>query len=295
MIGSTLILLAMIGQPPGQPARDSHPDAVVSKPGEPVKRWLDGTSPIDGRPCKVMGWMEGSVIRYYPADNPHLYATAPAPPPVGSKPKPAPEPVGSKPKPTPEPVEPKPAPTAPPATGPKPTTPAPTPPTGVLYDHFPKPLPGRAWYGGNTPNHASYGNGEPTRPDVFLTIIGTSEHRAKVRADMETDPTLAEVVRKMGDRLAINDYAADNPMIADVGLPAGGLPDVVIQNAAGKEINRHADYPGPAKLAAEIRKADPQYKPGGDLATEKKIDYLWLGLGAVAGFLIIRALRKAGP
>lgn len=140
------------------------------------------------------------------------------------------------------------------------------PPTGVVTSRLPHVPTGGAWYGGNVPAPKSgvVGATEDAGPDVYLTVIGPEVERKAVMDALSSNPGLADVVRRMGDRLAVHDYAPDDPMVADVGLPADGRPDVVIQDAKGKVRYRAHDDPGPVALMAELRKADPAYDPAND-------------------------------
>lgn len=136
---------------------------------------------------------------------------------------------------------------------------------GVNLDRFPALGPGQAWYGGNVPEtRGAIGATEQAGPDVFLTVIGADADRKPVVESLQKDPEMSALAAAMGERLAVHDYAPDEPMVADVGLPDGGRPDVVIQDATGKVRYRARSDPGPSAIAAEIRKADPKYNPAND-------------------------------
>jgi len=155
----------------------------------------------------------------------------------------------------------------------KPATPAQSPagpssqfPTGVVAQKLPHLPPGGVWYGGNVgaSKSGTVGATEDGGPDVYLTVIGSEAERKAVVEALARNPELSSIVSAMGDRLAVHDYAPDEPMVADVGLPNGGRPDIVIQNASGKVQYRAKDDPGPTVLAAELRRADPHYNPAND-------------------------------
>ncbi|WP_435005176.1 hypothetical protein P12x_003070 [Tundrisphaera lichenicola] len=250
---STLIVLAMFATLPGADAPAQGPATVETKPGDPPKTWLTAVSPLDGRHIQVFGWMEGTNVRYRPEDNPQLYGRAPKPAPATAQPPHA------------------------------------AAPTGVIADKLPNVKPGASWYGGNAPHRAEAG-GLARKPDVFLTIIGPEAERRATVERLRRDPEFAQVADRMGDRLAINAYEPGNPMVAGVGLPANGRPDIVIQDATGKELNRHQADPGPVVLVAEIRKADPQYRPGLEPQADSDIPReVWLGLAGLAILFILRA------
>ena len=268
--GSMLILLAMTGQPPVAD-RPANPPAVVSKPGAGVhKQWLVTTSPIDGRPIQVLGWYEGGQPHFDPRDYPQF---APATPP--------------RPEPTPTP-------TTRAATAPAASAANPSNPTGVIVSKFPRIEAGHSWTGGNAPAFVVGDPADrPTSPEVYVTIIGPKRERERAKAELSRSPEFAGVLRELGPRIAFEAYDPRNPLVADVGLPAGGSPDVVVLDATGKEIERFASTPSPSALAEAVRKADPDYRPGGRPLLTRGTDLgpFWIA-AAVAAIFFIAQSRK---
>lgn len=178
---------------------------------------------------------------------------------------------------------------------PKPSPgPEPDPPTGVITEKLPQIQPGMAWYGGApTPDFRPGIDpvGAKGKPDVYLTVIGKDVDRNGVIKALDDDPTYRALKTQMGDRLAVHAYDPTNPMVTVVNLPAGGKPDVVIQDASGKELYRRAADPGPGAIVREIRKADPSYKPGGGKLSGEQEDWTYRIAGALAVLAILAALR----
>lgn len=260
MIGSMLILVAtMIGQaPPGA-------DGPAPSPSR-VKQWITTTAP-DGTPIRILGWMDGGKVQFDPAEYPQ-FATA---------------------KPTPAPT----LTLAATATAERNKI-----PTGVVQEKLPHVRPGAAWYGGNTPHPVGDSGRNTTpakKPEVYLTVIGSEPERSKFLASLERDSDYRDLAGRMGERLAVNEYDPSNPMASGVGLPAGGRPDVVVQDSGGAEIFRRPYDPGPKMVIAAIRKADPSYRPGLGDPVSTVPEWTLLAIGGVAAFAIYVALsnRKA--
>ncbi|HJZ93117.1 MAG TPA: hypothetical protein VKE40_19730 [Gemmataceae bacterium] len=94
-----------------------------------------------------------------------------------------------------------------------------------------------------------------------LTVVGDSELRRRVRADLDSHPALAPV----RSRVSVQDYAPDHWAVADVGF----APGVTLQLPPGPDgkapvLWRMSSYSGPDLVAGAIRKADPLYKPDRD-------------------------------
>jgi hypothetical protein len=265
MIGSMLILMAMIGQPPAP--MPAYPPAVVSKPGEieRARQWLLATSPIDGHPIHILGWIEPGTIRFSARDYPQ-FVPMPA---TATTSRPTTVPTGSV------------------ADFNK--------PTGVISSKFPPIHAGQSWTSSNAMGVIGETKNEPNRPEVYLTIIGPKRERERVKARLERDPEFQAVSREMGDRLAVEAYDPTNPLVADVGLPDGGHPDIVVLDATGKECERFRDDPGPSILADAVRKTDPSYRPGGDRGETGGMNLGWIAAGVIAGFFILRARSTKNP
>lgn len=118
--------------------------------------------------------------------------------------------------------------------------------------------PSVEWYGGNVPQ--SYGAAGDAARRIHLTVIGP-EAKATVER-WRASPSFKAIEDAMGDRLAVQAIRDPrNPLVAAVGLPAGGRPDVVIQAADGKVLDRWKDDPGSEVVAGELRRLDPNYRP----------------------------------
>ena len=284
MLGPKLALmfaLAMTGQAPKSPgvAGPAQPQklvAAIPHSGDTLessrREWIAAVSQVDGKTYLISAWRsaDGSP-RFDPREYPDF---VPRP-----GPGPAPEP-----------------PAGPATPGPRPSWPYPQ--LGVIKDKVPRPVAGQAWYGGNAVRSIEAADaGEPRSrpPDVHLTVIGSEAEQARARERLAADPKFRALEASMGDRLAVQFYGPADPMVARVGLVDGGKPDVVVQDASGKERRRfHAD-PGPDPIVAEIRKADPSYRPGRDDAGGVSIPsgatYFLLGVGAVGGWLLYQRSR----
>jgi hypothetical protein len=239
-----ILLSAMLGQVPAN--------------GHPPKVWLDTTSPVDGKPIRIMGWIEAGQVRFDPAQYPQFVARPAMVGAVGA--------IGT------------------------------TPPTGVIGSKFPAIHAGESWNGGNVVGATAEAKArsKSKSPDVYLTIIGPEKERDKVRTRLARDPEFKALARDMGDRLAVETYAPTNPLVADVNLPGDGHPDIVVLDASGKECGRFREDPGPSILAEAVRKADPSYHQGGERDASPGIVNLgWMLVGIVSAFFIIRAARKA--
>lgn len=177
-----------------------------------------------------------------------------------------------------------------------PKIPAPPPgvrPTnfGVAHDKIPR---AREWYGGTAPATKAVGS-SGVSDRVHVTAIGPDATLAV--EGWRRDPEFRRLESAMGDRLAVQAFDdPKNPIVADVGLPAGGRPDVVIQLASGKVVYRRASDPGASAIVGEIRKRDPAYDPGRDPSggpSSPDVGRLavWAGV-AVAAVLLIRGGHK---
>lgn len=240
MLGSTLILLATIGQlASGEGSQQYHPAATQAR------QWVDVLNPETGQPIRIAGWIGADGRpRFNPLEYPALAAAIEA----AGRPTTAPPPT-----PDPGPVPGK-------------VGQGSYPINGVVQSKIPAISAGQVWRGGNVIEEAgpgAEGRDKGGKPDVYLTVIGSKEERARMRTRLASDPTFAAVRSTMGERLAVHDYPPGNPMVAKVGLPDGGKPDVVIQDASGGEARRWHEAPDPAEVVKEVRKLDPSYRPGG--------------------------------
>lgn len=94
----------------------------------------------------------------------------------------------------------------------------------------------------------------------------------------------------MGDGLAVQSFAADNPLVANVGLPDGGSPDVVIQTESGKVVYRSHSDPGASAIVGYLRERnddyDPRRDPSGGVASGLGRVAFWGAVAVVAVLLI---------
>lgn len=129
---------------------------------------------------------------------------------------------------------------------------------GVERDHFPA-IAGSA---SKTWGSASASE-KAVKPDVFLTVVGATGPEADaVLKKWESDPGFESVRKSMGGRLAVHAYPRGHAVIKGLKIEADGSPDVLIQHADGREAARFYTDPGASELVSQIRKADPDYKPG---------------------------------
>lgn len=144
---------------------------------------------------------------------------------------------------------------------------------------------------------------------LHVTVIGTDAERAGVMKDLVTNPALVG----LKDEILVQDYAPEEwPVESALGFQPG-KPSIVIQTAkgpsdpkGGKVVYRASDYSmGPEALAAEIRKADPNYKPQSDPGPSTGISGSKCPLGfsrdhwpwiaaVVIGLFLLPATRKEG-
>ena len=236
-----LLSLAALGQAP-QPPRS--------------RIWVEAVNQVDGKIHLISCWLAADgKPRFDPREYPDFVAKSPS---LVAKPKANPKPAKLDPNPRPDILS-----------GPHPPQPAhrddwPFPEKGVIESMMPRPVAGQGWYGGNVPKVIERGR-EPSKarpPDVHLTVIGTEPEQVAVRHALEADTNFQTLKTAMGDRLAIQYYGPTDPMVARVGLVDGGRPGVIIQDATGAERKRYHTDPGVIPIIAEIRKADPDYRPG---------------------------------
>lgn len=162
---------------------------------------------------------------------------------------------------------------------------------GVAHDKIPK---AREWYGGTVSPTKVIGAGDaPER--VHVTAIGPGASAAL--ESWRKDPEFRRIESAWGDRLAVQAFDDPaNPLVADVGLPAGGSPDIVVQLGSGRVVYRAASDPGPGVIVGEIRKRDPAYDPakdpsGGSVPAGGFRLAAWVGLVAVVA-LLLRGERR---
>lgn len=162
---------------------------------------------------------------------------------------------------------------------------------GVARDKIPK---AREWYGGTADTKKVIGAGEaPQR--LHVTAIGPGA--SAVVEGWRKDPEFRRIESAWGDRLAVQAFDDPaNPLVADVGLPAGGSPDIVVQLGSGRVVYRAASDPGPGVIVGEIRKRDPAYDPakdpsGGSVPAGGFRLAAWVGLVAVVA-LLLRGERR---
>lgn len=89
-----------------------------------------------------------------------------------------------------------------------------------------------------------------------VTVIGPTQARARVLADLKGRPELAGMILK--------DYAPDAWEVCGLGYITDGNPTVYVQSAAGQVLHRQDEYDGPEPLLGAIRKArdyDPKKDP----------------------------------
>jgi hypothetical protein len=118
-------------------------------------------------------------------------------------------------------------------------------------------------------------NGVPVKPEqarlalagliddsqwLRLTIIGSAAERQVVLNDLQSHPTLAE----LRGRLLVQAYEPDHWAVAAAGFVRTGKPTIYLQAPDGRVLHRQDEYRGPERLAATLRRADPDYHPERD-------------------------------
>jgi hypothetical protein len=118
-------------------------------------------------------------------------------------------------------------------------------------------------------------NGTPIKPDqarqalagliddsqwLRLTIIGSPAERQAVVSDLKSHPAFAE----LRGRLLVQTYEPDHWAVAAAGFVRTGKPTIYLQAPDGRVLHRQDEYRGPERLAAALRRADPNYHPERD-------------------------------
>lgn len=94
-----------------------------------------------------------------------------------------------------------------------------------------------------------------------LTVIGGDSIRKQIKDDLFNDPNLKEF-RQI---VLLQDYPVSHWAVTGVGFDTTGEVAIYVQSPDGTVIHKQTDYrDGPAGLAAALRKADPNYRRGGD-------------------------------
>jgi len=88
-----------------------------------------------------------------------------------------------------------------------------------------------------------------------LTIIGSAADRQTVLDDLQSHPALAE----LRGRLAVQAYDPEHWAVAASGFVRTGKPIIYVQAPDGRVLHRQDAYRGPERLAAALRRADPDY------------------------------------
>ena len=92
-----------------------------------------------------------------------------------------------------------------------------------------------------------------------LTVIGTPDQCKPVEEDFAKNKAFDGI----RDKMVFQSYRADDPMVAEIGITPGS-PAIYHQKPDGKVLARYSTYPGPEKVATEIRKRNPDYDPNKD-------------------------------
>jgi hypothetical protein len=159
---------------------------------------------------------------------------------------------------------------------------------------------------------ADAGEGRDELPRIHITVVGSDDERAPVVNDLLTNPEFKD----FKDRLHVQGYTpTDWAVDTDLGFQTKGTPSIIVQLGkskadphGGKEIYRANNYNmGPHKLAEELRKMNPNYKPDITPGPATGIDtpscpvgftrahtpYV-LGAFIVCGIIFFKLPRKAG-
>jgi hypothetical protein len=96
---------------------------------------------------------------------------------------------------------------------------------------------------------------------VRLTVIGADSDRRTVAADLDAHPAL----KALKEKLVVQSYPPSHWAVAGAGFRTDGRPTIYLQAPDGQVLHRQDDYAGGAdRLAAAIRRADPNYDPAKD-------------------------------
>lgn len=95
-----------------------------------------------------------------------------------------------------------------------------------------------------------------------LTLIGAEADCDRVLADLKASPELAE----FRSRYVVQSYRPENWAVRNYGFVTTGKPTIYLQVPANGYVPlmRVDAYAGPAKLASQLRNADPSYEPAKD-------------------------------
>jgi hypothetical protein len=165
---------------------------------------------------------------------------------------------------------------------------------GVDFSKIPKVRNDRRWGSPGAFDDEQMATLAQKKGRVHVTAIGPG---ADTIVDAwRADPQFAAMEQMLGDRLAVQAFPdPSNPLVADVGLPAGGKPDVVIQDDTGRVIYRARADPGPAVIVGEVRRRDPTYDPTRDPSSSLGMDagrVVFWGAVAVGAFLVFKGRSR---
>lgn len=142
---------------------------------------------------------------------------------------------------------------------------------------------------------------ESEKPGLHVTVIGTDEARRPVMEDLKSNPALAAVTRDA----QVQDYDQKSWAIdPSLGFPADGNPAIIAQTSkspgdpkGGKVVYTNKTYPGPSKLAEDLRRADPSYKPtplGADTELPFGLTPNQIGAAVVGGLCALIPSKRKG-
>jgi len=127
-----------------------------------------------------------------------------------------------------------------------------------------------------------------------LTVIGAEKDRRAVLDDLEHHAALAP----LRERILVQSYEPEHWAVAGAGFVTVGAPTIYLQAPDGRVLHRQDEYRGPERLAAALRKADPNYRPEADPDLDSQSTSLRLPRWACAGLAVLSLLlisRRRNP
>lgn len=144
------------------------------------------------------------------------------------------------------------------------------------------------------------GNFSDDSDKPHISIIGQKEETTPVLNAFAPSGPLADIATHFHVRA----FTPNDKYVADIGLPNGGKPDIVVQEPAGRVILRQRDFAGGAtalrenlERAGALRRPNPNYNPSNDptpASTNPTPNWLYIALVAFAAILLLDRGKHVG-
>lgn len=133
----------------------------------------------------------------------------------------------------------------------------------------------------------------------YLTVIGTPQETAQIKADLEAHPALTP----FKERVRVQIYDPSDPKTERTKWAiqhhyAAGKPSIQLQDCDGVVKMRRESYPGPVAFAAALtntigkREPDPRYDPKKDATGDPSLAQIPMPALALGGLLVLGLLSK---